>query len=42
MFKRRNIRPAERRQYVAGLVIAGAAIVGLGAEIAYMMAAVPF
>jgi hypothetical protein len=42
MFKRSNIRPAERRQYVAGLAIAGAAIVGLGVEIAYMVTAVPF
>lgn len=37
MFKRRNVRPVERRQYLAGLVIAGAAIAGFGVEIAYMM-----
>ena len=39
MFKRRNVRPAERRQYAAGIAIAMAAIVGLGVEIAWMVTA---
>lgn len=42
MSTRRNIRPAERRQYIAGLAIAGAAIVGLGFEVVYMVSALPF
>lgn len=37
MPKRRNVRSADRRQYLAGLLIAGAAIAGLGVEIVYMM-----
>lgn len=42
MFSRRHkVRPAERRQYVAGLAIAAAAMVGLGAEIAWMVTALP-
>jgi hypothetical protein len=39
---RRPVRPAERRRHVAGLVIAAAAMVGLGVEIAWMVTAVPF
>ena len=42
MFTRRHVRRSERRQYVAGLAIACAAIVGLGFEIAYMVTATAF
>jgi len=42
MFMRRNVRPAERRRYFAGLAIAGVAMVSLGFEIVYMVTALPF
>ena len=42
MSTRRNHRTAERRQYIAGLAIACAAIVGLGFEVVYMVTALPF
>lgn len=42
MSKRRQLPAAERHRYVAGLLIAGAAFVGLGAEIAWMVTAGPF
>jgi hypothetical protein len=42
MFKHRHLRRAERHRYFAGLLIAGAAFVGLGAEIAWMVTAGPF
>jgi hypothetical protein len=42
MFTRRPVRPSERRQYVAGLAIAAAAMVGLGFEVVYMVTALPF